>query len=218
MKSKKKKLNILFEDKNIIIVNKPSGLLTIRTDNSFEKNLYSEVFDYIHKKNKNNKIFIVHRLDRDTTGIVVFAKSEQVKHTLQDNWDDTRREYVALVHGKTKEYDIIKSYIAETKTFFSYSTNKSSEGKYAETEYELIKNNKQYSLIRINIKTGRKNQIRVHMKDNNTPIVGDRKYGKKDNSRKMLLIANKISFTHPVTKEKIDIEIPVPKEYEELVK
>jgi 23S rRNA pseudouridine1911/1915/1917 synthase len=218
MKIKKKKLNILFEDKNIIIVNKPSGLLTIRTDNSFEKNLYSEVFDYIHKKNKNNKIFIVHRLDRDTTGIVVFAKSEQVKHTLQDNWDDTRREYVALVHGKTKEYDIIKSYIAETKTFFSYSTNNSSEGKYAETEYELIKNNKQYSLIRINIKTGRKNQIRVHMIDNNTPIVGDRKYGKKDNSRKMLLIANKTSFIHPVTKEKIDIEIPVPKEYEELVK
>ncbi|NLC47926.1 MAG: RNA pseudouridine synthase [Tenericutes bacterium] len=217
MKNKKKKLKILFEDKSIIVINKPSGLLTIKTDNTLEKNLYSEVYDYMHKKNKNNKIFIVHRLDRDTSGIVVFAKSEQIKRELQDNWNDTDREYVAVVHGKTKNHDIIKSYIAETKTFYNYSTNNKNEGKYAETEYELIKYNKQYSLLKVIIKTGRKNQIRVHMKDNNTPIVGDRKYGVKDNSRKMLLIANKLSFTHPVTKEKTIIELPIPKEYETLV-
>lgn len=213
---KKNKLKILFEDKSLIIINKASGLLTIRTNknNDNEKNLYGEVHDYLYKKNKNNKVFIIHRLDKDTSGIIMFAKSEQIKRIMQESWDNVSRDYVAVVHGKAKSHDIIKSYIAETKTLLSYSTNNAKEGKYAETEYFLIKGNKNYSLLNINIKTGRKNQIRVHMKDNKTPIVGDRKYGKKDNSRKMLLMANKIEFIHPVTKQNIIIELPIPDEYE----
>jgi len=209
---KKKKLDILYEDKHLIVVYKKSGLPTIKSDN-YKYNLYSEVFDYLHKKNQ--KIFVVHRLDKDTSGIVVFAKDEKSKNILQENWDYTTRNYIAIVHGQTKDKGVIESYIKETKTLYSYST-KDKSGKYAKTSYEKIKSSKQYSLLKINIETGRKNQIRVHMKDNNTPILGDRKYGKKDGFRNMMLTANNIIFNHPITKEKINIDIGIPKEYLEV--
>ena len=210
---KKRKLDILYEDKHLIIVNKSGNMPTIKCDN-YKDSLYSEVFDYLHKKNQ--KVFVVHRLDKDTSGIVVFAKSERVKESLQNTWDYTERNYIAVVHGITKDSDTIKSYLKETKTLYTYSTNDKS-GKYAETSYVRVKSNKQYSLLKINIKTGRKNQIRVHMKDNNTPILGDKKYGKKDGYRKMMLLANEIKFIHPVTKEMIHIDLKIPNEYSKIV-
>ena len=205
----KKKLDILFEDKNIIVINKKGGLPTIKSDN-YKDNLYSQVFEYLHKKNQ--RVFVVHRLDRDTSGIVVFAKNEKSKNILQNNWDNVTRNYIAVVHGKTKDKDTITSYIKETKTLLSYSTNDKS-GKYAKTTYEKIMENKQYTLLKINIQTGRKNQIRLHMKDNNTPILGDRKYGKKDGYRNMMLLANEIIFDHPITREKIHIDLKIPESY-----
>ena len=210
---KKRKLDILYEDKHLIILNKNGNMPTIKCDN-YKDNLYSEVFDYLHKKNQ--KVFVVHRLDKDTSGIVVFAKSERVKESLQNTWDYTERNYIAVVHGITKDKDIIKSYLKETKTLYTYSTNDKS-GKYAETSYVRVKSNKQYSLLKINIKTGRKNQIRVHMKDNNTPILGDKKYGKKDGYRKMMLLATELEFMHPITKEHIDIKLDIPNEYKKVV-
>lgn len=210
---KKRKLDILYEDKHLIIVNKSGNMPTIKCDN-YKDSLYSEVFDYLHKKNQ--KVFVVHRLDKDTSGIVVFAKSERVKESLQNTWDYTERNYIAVVHGINKDRDTIKSYLKETKTLYTYSTNDKS-GKYAETSYVRVKSNKQYSLLKINIKTGRKNQIRVHMKDNNTPILGDKKYGKKDGYRKMMLLANEIKFIHPVTKEMIHIDLKIPNEYSKIV-
>lgn len=209
-----KKLNILFEDKNLIIVNKESNLPTIRSE-KYEHSLYEEVFDYLHKKNQ--RVFIVHRLDKDTSGIVVFAKNENVKDALQRNWDNVIRKYIAIVHGNIKENGVIKSYLKETKTLLTYSTNDKT-GKYAETIYKKIMNNNQYSLLDIEIKTGRKNQIRVHMKDNNTPIVGDRKYGKKDGFRHMMLFANRIEFIHPVTHQMINIDLGIPDEYKKHLK
>ena len=113
----KKKLNILFEDKNILIVNKPSGLPTIKSE-KYRNNLYSEVFDYLHKKNQ--RVFVVHRLDADTSGIVVFAKNEKVKDNLQLNWENVTRKYLTIVHGQTKEFGIIESYLKETKTLYTY--------------------------------------------------------------------------------------------------
>ena len=206
---KKEKLKILFEDKHLIAVYKKSGIPTIKSE-KYKDNLYSEVYDYLHKKNQ--RVFVVHRLDADTSGIVLFAKSEKVKDNLQLNWDNTTREYVALVHGNTKEEGCIESYLKETKTLLSYSTNDKS-GKYAKTHFVKLKNNKQYSLLKIDILTGRKNQIRVHMKDNKTPIVGDRKYGVKDGFRNMLLIHNRLFFVHPITRERIDIKLEIPKLY-----
>ena len=207
---KREKLKILFEDKHLIIVYKKCGIPTIRSE-KYNNSLYSEVFDYLHKKNQ--RIFVVHRLDVDTSGIVVFAKSEKVKENLQLNWDNVIREYIAIVHGITNESGVISSYLKETKTLLSYSTDDKKNGKYAETHYERIKYNKNYSLLRINIKTGRKNQIRVHMKDNKTPILGDRKYGFKDNYRNMLLLASKIMFVHPITRERIEIDLGIPDNY-----
>lgn len=209
-----KKLSILFEDKHLLIVNKESGLSTIRSE-KYENSLYGEVYDYLHKKNQ--RVFVVHRLDKDTRGIVVFAKSEDIKNALQRQWDRVERRYIAIVHGITKDSGKIESYLKETKTLLTYSTNDKS-GKYALTEYKKIKSNSQYTLLDININTGRKNQIRVHMKDNNTPILGDRKYGMKDGFRKMMLLANKIEFTHPATHQKISIDIGIPNEFLKQIK
>ena len=119
----KKKLKILYEDKYLIIINKPSGLLTIATTKEKEKTLYHQVYEYLKQKNKNNKVFIVHRLDKDTSGIVVFAKDIQSKAFLQNNWDKFKRKYVAVVHGHTKEKDILKNYLMETKTHLTYIVN-----------------------------------------------------------------------------------------------
>jgi len=205
----KKKLNILYEDKHLIAVYKKEGLPTIKSNNH-KFNLYSEVYEYLHKKNQ--RVFVVHRLDVDTSGIVLFAKSEKSKNLLQKDWENVYREYISIVHGITKEKDIIKSYIKETKTLYSFSC-KGKDGKYAETHYERINYNEKYSMLKINIITGRKNQIRVHMKDNNTPIVGDKKYGIKDNFKNMFLLANKLNFIHPITKQKITLEIDIPDKY-----
>ncbi len=209
-----KKLKIYFEDKNLLIVYKDANIPTIKSE-KYSGSLYEDVYDYLHKKNQ--RVFVVHRLDKDTSGLVIFAKNENVKEYLQRYWDKVERKYITLVHGITKESGVIKSYLKETKTLLTYSTNDKS-GKYAETEYKRLMSNKQYSLLEINLVTGRKNQIRVHMKDNNTPILGDRKYGKKDGFRHMMLLANKLEFIHPITHEKISIDLGIPEEYLKQVK
>ena len=207
----KKKLKILYEDKYLIVIDKPSGLLTVSTEKEKERTLYHYVFEYLKQKNKNNKVFIVHRLDKDTSGIVVFAKDIQSKAFLQNNWDKFKRNYVAVVHGHTKDKDILKNYLMETKTHLTYIVN-DSKGKLAITEYEKVLENDKYTLLSINIKTGRKNQIRVQLANIGNPIVGDKKYGtKKDPIRRMALVANTIEFIHPKTNKKITIDIDIPK-------
>lgn len=216
---KKKKLDILYEDKFIIIVNKSSNLLTIANDKIYEETLYHQVYTYLKQKHKNNKVFIVHRLDKDTSGLVLFAKTEKVKIFLQDNWNNVKRYYYAIVNGLVqKEKDIIKSYLKETKTLLVYSSNDTKNGKLAITEYEVLKKNNKYSLLKIDIKTGRKNQIRVHLNDINHSIVGDKKYGKNNNPLKRLCLhAYYLEFTHPITNEIIKIESKYPKEFNKLI-
>ena len=210
---RKDRIKILYEDKSIIVVSKPSHLLTISTDNEKEKTMFHKVIEYERKKNKNNKVFIVHRLDKDTSGILVFAKNERIKRQLQDNWQNTKRYYQAVVEGNVeKKEDTIKSYLKENKALITYSTNKS-DGKLAITKYKVIKNNKKYSLLDIEILTGRKNQIRVHMNDINHPIIGDKKYNSKTNPIKRLgLHANKLILQHPITKQTMTFEDKTPKE------
>ena len=210
---RKDRIKILYEDKSIIVVSKPSHLLTISTDNEKEKTMFHKVIEYEKKKNKNNKVFIVHRLDKDTSGILVFAKNERIKRQLQDNWQNTKRYYQAVVEGNVeKQEDTIKSYLKENKALITYSTNKS-DGKLAITKYKVIKTNKKYSLLDIEILTGRKNQIRVHMNDINHPIIGDKKYNSKTNPIKRLgLHANKLVLQHPITKQIMAFEDKTPKE------
>lgn len=217
---KKEKLDILYEDKYFIAVNKKSGLLTIATRLEKEKTLYHQVSEYVKKQHKSNKIFIIHRLDKDTSGIILFAKNYEIKDKMQSSWNNVKRKYIALVEGKVKkEHDIIKSYIAETKTLKSFSTKDSKKGKLAITEYEKIQENKEYTMLEINILTGRKNQIRLHLSDIGNPIVGDKKYNAKKNPiRRMCLHAKYLEFTHPKTNQKIIIETKMPKHFEMLIK
>ena len=214
----KKKLDILYEDKFLIIINKPSNLLTISTVKEKERTLFHYVYDYLKKKNKRNKVFIVHRLDKDTSGIVMFAKDESIKFYMQENWNKVKRNYVAVVNGKIEnKKGVIKNYLMETKTHLTYAVN-DKNGKLAITEYEKILENKKYTMLSLNLKTGRKNQIRVGLAEMGNPIVGDKKYGiKKDPIRRMALHANYMEFIHPKTKEKIVIDIDIPDSFVNLV-
>ena len=216
---KKNKLDIVYEDKWVIVVNKPAHLLTISTDKESERTLFHEVLMYEKRKNKNNKIFIVHRLDKDTSGLVIMAKSLEIKNKLQDNWDKFKRCYVAVVHGNVKEKDVIKSYLAETKTLLVYETKDKNKGKLAITEYRKIKENKRYSLVDINIKTGRKHQIRVQFNNIGSSIVGDKKYGieKDDPLRRLCLHANYLEIIHPINNKKISFTLDIPKSFLRLV-
>ncbi len=221
--SKNKKtlpFEILFEDDHIIVVNKPSGLLTIATNKEKEKTLYHIVRDYLISKNKNSKVFIVHRLDKDTSGIVVLAKDEKTKNTLQENWNEyvDLREYIAVVHGKLKkEEDTITQYLKETKTNLVY-VSKDKDGKEAITNYKVIDTNDDYSLLSIKISTGRKNQIRVAMSTINNPIVGDKKYGIKDHYDRLYLHANRLRMYYPEIKKSILFETSYPNEFKKIMK
>ncbi len=215
---KKEKLNILYEDKYLIVIEKPSGLLTIGTIKERENTLYKKVSDYVKKQHKSNKIFIVHRLDKDTSGIILFAKNEEVKRKLQRDWDKTIRKYIALVEGNVTKNGIIKNYLGETKTLKTFITNNKNLGKLAITKYYVLKNAKEYSLLNIEILTGRKNQIRVHMESINHSIVGDKKYGSKKNPiRRLCLHANYLEFIHPITNKKIIINSNYPIIFDKLI-
>ena len=218
---KKEKLDIIYEDKNIIVVNKPARLLTVATETEKEKTLFHKVLEYEKKKHKSNKVFIVHRLDYDTSGIIVFAKNMKIKSMLQDNWNNlaSLREYVAVVDGKPMyNKQTIKTWLKENKNMVTYSSKRVNDGKLAITKYEVIVSNSKYSFLKIHILTGRKNQIRVHMKEIGHPIIGDTKYGSNNNqAKRMMLHANKLELIHPMTKEKLTFEARIPKEFNKMI-
>lgn len=215
-----KNIDIIYEDKDIIVINKPSGLLTVATEKEKNKTAYHLVMEYLKKKNKNNRIFIIHRLDKDTSGIIMFAKNERAKHLYQDNWNDIvkKRCYYAVIDGKMENKEgTIKSYLKENGNMV-YSV-KDRSGKLAVTEYKVLKERKNISLLDINLKTGRKNQIRVHMKENKTPILGDLKYGEKSKLiNRLALHAYKLELINPVTKKLLIFEASMPNEIKTLFK
>ncbi len=216
---KKDRINIVYEDKDIIVVNKPAGLLTIATNNEKDNTLFHKTLLYLKSKNKNNKVFIVHRLDRETSGLIVLAKSEKVKKILQDNWNEqVTRQYVAVVEGITAEQGTIKSWLKETSTLLTYVSEKENDGELAITNYQRVGHNRKYSLIKINIATGKKHQIRVQLNSIAHPITGDKKYGATKNPiNRLALHAYYLSFLHPVTKEKLIFEIKYPQEFDKLI-
>ncbi|MBQ2639421.1 MAG: RluA family pseudouridine synthase [Bacilli bacterium] len=210
--------DILFEDLNIIVVNKPSGLLTIATTKEKEKTLYHMVREYLVSKNKYSKVFIVHRLDKDTSGVVILAKNKKIKDKLQENWNEyvKLREYTAVVSGHPKkDTDTIIQNLSETKTNLVYVSKK---GKVAITSYKVIKKNKDYSMLSIKIETGRKNQIRVALSSINNPILGDKKYGdKKSKYSRLYLHANRLKIYYPIIKKEILFETKVPIEFKKIM-
>lgn len=210
-------VTILFEDNDILVVEKEKGILSIATKNEREKTAYNILKNYLKEKNPKDKIFVVHRLDRDTSGVMIFAKSEKAQDILQTTWNDSVKErtYVALVEGNVKkDKDTIISYLAENKAFITYSTDNEEEGKKAISHYKVLKRNKNYSLLEVNIETGRKNQIRVHMQDIGHSVVGDKKYGSTKNPINRLgLHAHTIVFTHPITKEVLSFTSKIPEAF-----
>ena len=211
-------LSIIYEDNNIIVVDKPSKLLTISNKNEKENTLYRMVSDYLKKDKK--KVFIIHRLDFDTSGVIMFAKNEKVQKLYQDNCNKLAkvREYYAVVEGITDDKGHIESYLKQTKTLLVYSS-KNKDGYFAITDYEKVANNNKYSLLKINISTGRRNQIRCHMHDINHPIVGDNRYLSKTNPiNRLALHASKLIITDPITKNDFIFVSNIPNEFYGLVK
>ena len=210
---------VLFEDEHLIVVNKPSGLLTIATDREKERTLYHIVRDYVVSKNSHGRIFIVHRLDKNTSGIVLFAKDEKTKNQLQEHWNEyvSLREYTAIVNGHPKEDSgQIVQYLKETKTNLVY-VSPYGDGKKAITNYSVLKKNDRYSMLKITIETGRKNQIRVALASKNIPILGDWKYGEKSKVNRLYLHANRLKIYYPVIKKEILFETSIPMEFKKLM-
>ena len=211
---------IIFEDDHIIVVDKPSGLLTISTDKEKEKTLYHIVREYLVSKDKRNKVFIVHRLDKDTSGVVIFSKDEKTKNLLQNNWNDfvKLREYTLVCHGKLKDdKKRVINYLKETKTKLVYTTSKNN-GIEAITNYEVIKSNDKYSLVKVFLETGRRNQIRVCFSDLGNPILGDKTYGIKDNLHRLYLHANRLKLYYPYIKKELLFESSIPIEFKKIIK
>lgn len=216
---KKMPFEVLFEDDHLIVVNKPSGLLTIATEKEKERTLYHIVRDYVVSKNPRGRIFIVHRLDKDTSGIVLFAKDERTKNQLQENWNGyvSLREYTAVVSGHPKEESgQIVQYLKETKTNLVY-VSRQEDGKKAITNYSVVKSSKHYSMLKVTIETGRKNQIRVAFASKKISIVGDKKYGNKDGANRLFLHANRLKLYYPVIKKDILFETAIPNEFKKLL-
>jgi tRNA pseudouridine32 synthase/23S rRNA pseudouridine746 synthase/23S rRNA pseudouridine1911/1915/1917 synthase len=200
-------MSIVYEDRDIIVVDKKGGLLTISNDKVSDKTAYFLLTNYVRKGNykSKNRIFIVHRLDQETTGILIFAKTPQAKNYLQDNWQNFKKIYYAAVEGILAEKEgIISSYLTENNAHKMYSTSNKEIGKLAKTAYKVIKESDDSSLLEIELLTGRKNQIRAHLSEKGHPVINDKKYGKKQPGMKHLALqAYSLTITHPYTKKEM---------------
>ncbi len=205
-------IKILYEDRDIILIDKSSGLLSVRTNYESEKTAHRLLTNYVRKGNPKTqiKLFVVHRLDRDTSGVLIFAKSLEIREKFASQWVNVEKKYIALVYGKlTEKNGIIESYLAEGDDYRVRSVKNPKEGKFARTKYKVIKEFKHYSLLEIDLLTGKKNQIRVHLSENGHPIVGDKKYGKNTKGR-LALHALSIKFKHPFNNEEMKFEARIP--------
>ena len=219
-KKTRSNLPIIYEDNEIVVINKSSGILSIASDREKGRTAYRMVNDYVQQKDKHNRIYVVHRLDEDTSGVLVFAKNPRIKEALQKNWNDIvrKRGYYAIVEGQMeKTEDTYIDYLKENALNLMYVTNDRKNGKKCVTSYKLIKSNKNYSLLDVNIETGRKNQIRVQLGHRNHHVIGDDKYGEPSNPLKRLgLHAYNLTFVHPITKKVLEFKTEMPQEFNSL--
>lgn len=221
-KKTRSNLPIIYEDKDIIVINKPSKLLSVPSDNEKGSTAFRMVNDYLQQKDKHNRAFIVHRLDEDTSGVLMFAKNDRMARALTDgdNWNNLtkKRGYYAIIEGHLeKKEGTITSYLKKNSQNLMYSSKKKGDGQYAITHYKIIKESPLYSLADVNIDTGRKNQIRVHFGDLGHHIIGDDKYGEPSNPIKRLgLHAYELDIINPLTGKLMKFKAPSPKEFSSL--
>lgn len=217
-----RRLKLVYEDDDIIVVNKGYGLLSMGTDRIKEGTAYSILREYVKWGNPANKLFIIHRLDRDTSGLMMFAKTLKAKEEMQHNWNEMvlNRRYLAVVEGVPEEESgTIRSYLTENSQHEVYSTENPDEGQLAVTRYETLRKRGGRALLAVELDTGRKNQIRVHMKEMGHPIVGDRRYGAGASPiHRLALHAQTLRFVHPITRREMNFTTPVPASFQALVK
>lgn len=211
------RLKLLYEDDDIIVVEKGYGLLSVGIPNPGKKKIdsaYDILRDYLKHKDPGNKLFVVHRLDRDTTGVMMFAKTEEAQETLRHNWNNfvLERHYIALLEGLIEQDNgTIKSYLTENSQFKVYSTENSNNGKLAVTRFKVIERGRGLTMVEFTLDTGRKNQIRVHASEMGHPICGDHKYGATQKRiGRLCLHAHTLRFAHPITRKDMYFESPVP--------
>lgn len=217
-------ISIIYEDNELVVIEKEAGLLSVPTDDPKpdEDSALIQLMGYLKEIDPTEQIYSVHRLDRDTSGVMLFAKDKGIQEALQENWSElvTTRGYTAVVEGDfSHESGTYTSWLKELANMQMISSQTDNGGKFAETKYRKIKSNRDHSLMEVELVTGRRNQIRVHMKDMGHPVVGDSKYGNKSNPIKRLgLHASKLELIHPITREKLVFESDVPQEFLKLVK
>ena len=215
-----KELDIVFEDPYLFVVDKHPGLLSM-SNNSRQQTVQTVLNRYLEKGGGRNTSHLVHRLDRDTSGLMVYAKDVQTQQSLINGWQQlvSDRRYLALVKGEFEQpRGRVQSWLTEDKKFITHSSPVDNGGKYAVTHYKVLTSSNGYSLVECELETGRKNQIRVHMADLGHPVVGDRKYGSdEDPMRRLGLHAYMLCFTHPVTGKHLRFETPVPFCFEKLL-
>jgi len=214
-------MRMVYEDKDLIVIEKGSGLLSMASDTEKIKTAYSMLSEYVKRSNPNNLIFIVHRLDRDTSGLMMFAKSKRIQDVLQKDWNESiiERSYIAVVEGTVEKTEgTISSWLKENKALVMYSSQTPDDGQKAITNYKVLKTALQFSLLEVKLETGRKNQIRVHMKDLGHPVAGDKKYGAKLNNPlgQLGLHARVLAFKHPTTGKAMRFDTPIPIKFQKL--
>ena len=220
-KRQPKGLTILHEDKDILVVEKPAGLLTVGTERNKSRTVHYLLNDYVRKGNpkSRNRVYVVHRLDQDTSGILLFAKSEPAKKFLQEHWEQTDKYYLAIVQGQlTPKEGTISTYLAENTAHKVYSTPDATKGRLSHTAYKVLKGGKGFSLVEIHLLTGRKHQIRVHFAEEGHPVIGDSKYGRgKIGSKRLALHARSITFTHPFSGKQMTFDTGIPEDFVRLL-
>lgn len=214
-------LRILHEDRDILVVDKAPGLLTVGTETQREQTAYYRLTNYVRKGNAKSpqRVFIVHRLDREVSGLLVFAKSNAAKLVLQSQWERAEKRYAAVVHGILSEKEgTLSSYLIENSAHVVHATNDRKNGKLSRTGYRVLKESRDHSLLEVTLLTGRKHQIRVHLADAGHPIIGDKKYGGRSRGgQRMALHAMYLAFNHPYSGKRMVFETPVPGYFSQLV-
>ena len=210
-------LPIIYEDDEMIVIDKPSGLLSVASDKEKGVTAFRMMNDYVQQKDKHNRIFVVHRIDEDTSGVLMFVKNSNLRDALQDKWNDLvkKRGYFAIIEGQMKEKEgTITSYLKKNSLNLMYSSHKKGDGQYSVTHYKTIKTNDKYSLLDVEIDSGRKNQIRVHLGEKGHNVIGDDKYGNPSNPIGRLgLHAYELKIIHPFTGKELKFNAPMPKDF-----
>ncbi|MEI6437402.1 MAG: RNA pseudouridine synthase [Candidatus Omnitrophota bacterium] len=216
-----KGFEIIYEDDHLIVGEKAPGLLTVGAMWEREHTVHNLLNQYVRKGNSKSQkvVYVVHRLDQATSGLLIFAKSERVQQMLKDNWKAVTKTYYTVVHGRMPHKSgEISSYLVEDEDYVMHSTMNSDEGKLAHTAYEVVRESPKFTLLKINLLTGRKNQIRVHLSDEGHPVVGDDKYGRVDTKHpRLALHSQALAFSHPLTKAPMAFETEIPEYFTSLL-